>query len=65
MSQPPATPPTNTGRKSLPRWALLTLIIGVPAACITFSKLVGMGNIETAAFSILCIFGVLVTYFTR
>jgi hypothetical protein len=55
----------QTPRKPLPRWLLLTLLIGVPLVCIAFCKLVGMGNIETAAFTILCIFGICVTYFTR
>lgn len=65
MSQPPAQPPPATRRKPLPRWAMWALILGVPGACITFCKLVGMGNIETAAFTILCVFGIGVTYFTR
>jgi hypothetical protein len=68
MSQLPSPQQNLTpkvGKKPLPRWALLALILGVPAAVIAFCKLVGMGNVETTAFTILCIFGIGVTYFTR
>jgi hypothetical protein len=65
MSQPPHSSAPETKRSSLPRWALLSLVIGVPLVTVTFCKLVGMGNIETTAFTILCIFGIGVTYFAR
>ena len=65
MSQPPATSTSGTRRKPLPRWAVLLLVFGIPTFCIVFCKLVGMGNIETTAFTILCIFGIGVTYFTH
>jgi hypothetical protein len=65
MSQPPATPTPGARRNPLPTWAKVLLIFGVPLCCIVFCKLVGMSNVETTAFTVLCIFGIGVTYYAR
>jgi hypothetical protein len=65
MSEPPLPTSSSTQRRPLPTWAKLLLIIGVPLCCIVFCKLVGMTNVETTAFTVLCIFGIGVTYYAR
>lgn len=65
MPEPPAPRTSSTQRRPLPTWAKLLIVLGIPLFCIVFCKLVGMSNVETTAFTILCIFGIGVTYFAR